>query len=366
MQDSLHKPSVEPVDRQAGGPGSSEFINLLDVISFLRRYARTIGLFVALGLLVGSYVVANTKALYTAAAEVLIDPRISQLQREQVGDIYLPLDTAQMESQLTLLRSEGIARSVVEQLGLLNDPEFQSNPRGLVRRAIDLVWTPRADTAETAEENMRAALRRFRAHLDVVRVGISYGIQISYSAEDPQKATRIANAIASVYVRDQIEVRSRAAQAGSLWLEEKISVLRKKMNEAAWKVQEFKARRDYRLKPPAETAGGPEGGAARGTPQLREEVAASFEELDATAQTYRKLFESNLAAYSVILQRDSYPVSDARVISTAITPSAPSHPRTQLILLFALLTGLLIGAGVALVHNALVPPGEARQPPFAR
>ena len=161
------------------------------------------------------------------------------------ANLRLPLDTAQMESQLTLLRSEGIGKTVVTTLELTKDPEFQP------KRSLGfLSWFRRASPPATiGDYELHEAILRFQAGLDATRVGISYGIEIGFGSSDPEKAARIANTIALVYVNDQLETRRAAAQAGSIWLEEKISLLRRKMNAAARTAQEFKASRDYRLSP---------------------------------------------------------------------------------------------------------------------
>lgn len=331
----------------------NEAISLDEVARFLRHYARTIIACIALASCVASYVVFTSRNLYTAVAEVLIDPRISQIQREQVGDVIVPIDTAQMESQLALLRSEGLARSVIEQLDLLNDPEFQPRGPSLLARIVGFFGIGSRPPASLGDK-LRTATSALRAELDVARVGVSYAISISFRSSDAQKAAKVANAFASIYVQDQIHVRSKAAQAGSLWLEEKMNVLRVKMNAAARSVQEFKARHDYRLKPPQEPVAAGEGAVAqRAALMRRDEAPVTLDELDATSQTYRKLYETHLTAYSSLLLRESYPVSDARVISTAVAPIVASHPRSLLILLFGLLVGSLLGLGGALVQSAM-------------
>jgi uncharacterized protein involved in exopolysaccharide biosynthesis/Mrp family chromosome partitioning ATPase len=356
MLDHIPSPARQEPHEAPADASESELLSFADIRRFLARYARTIGLTTLLMLLVAGYVVLSSKSLYTASAQVLIDPRISQIQREQLGEVAMPLDTAQIESQLALLRSEGIARLVIAQLDLVTDPEFQPRPPRLVARLLRKLVSPPAEPS--SDDNVRAAVAAFQGGLDVVRVGISYGIQISFSSADPHKAARIANAIASIYVRDQLDVRSKAAQAGSLWLEEKINLLRRKMNQAARAAQEFKASHDYRLMPARErktadtvAIGGI--GAPREPEPRRGDTAITLEELESTAQTYRKLYESYLLAYTEVLQRDSYPVSNARVISTAMAPLVTSHPRTQLILTFGALAGLLAGIGISLLRNML-------------
>ncbi|WP_048708458.1 GumC family protein [Microvirga massiliensis] len=75
-------------------------------------------------------------------------------------------------------------------------------------------------------------------------------------------------------------------------------------------------------------------------------------ELDTVAQTYRRLFESYLQTLAEAVQRESFPITNARVISTATRPLARSFPKTKLIIAFSTLAGALVGLGVAVVaHN---------------
>jgi uncharacterized protein involved in exopolysaccharide biosynthesis len=328
-------------------PENGDFLRMVDIFQFLRRYFPTIAIATLIGICVAGYIAFTATPVFTARAQVLIDPRISQIQREQVGEAVVPLDTAQMESQLALLRSEGIAKTVIATLDLTKDPDFQFKQRS---------WLPFRSALRQASEadKLREAILIFQESLDVSRVGISYGIDIAFGAKDPEKAARIANTTAILYVRDQLETRRLAAQAGSSWLEDKINVLRQKMNSAARTAQEFKASRDYRLLPQQDRAR--EGQSTDRIVDLAQnarEFGITLEELESTAQTYRKLYESYLLAYTEALQRDSYPVSNARVISTALPPLAKSHPKTQLTLALGTLIGLLSGIGIALIRNTV-------------
>ncbi|NJO33633.1 MAG: GumC family protein [Rhodospirillales bacterium] len=334
---------ANPANEEASDGG--DFLRMSDIFRFLRRYFLTIAVATVIGAGVAGYIAWTATPVFTARAQVLIDPRISQIQREQVGEAVVPLDTAQMESQLALLRSEGIAKTVIATLDLTKDPDFQFKPKSS--------WLPFRSAPPQASDadKLREAVLIFQESLDVSRVGISYGIDIAFGAKDPEKAARISNTTAILYVRDQLETRRLAAQAGSLWLEDKINVLRQKMNSAARTAQEFKASRDYRLVPQQDRREAQSNDRITDLAHNAREFGITLEELESTAQTYRKLYESYLLAYTEALQRDSYPVSNARVISTALPPLTKSHPKTQLILALGTFIGLLAGIGIALIRN---------------
>ena len=72
-----------------------------------------------------------------------------------------------------------------------------------------------------------------------------------------------------------------------------------------------------------------------------------------TAETYRRMYESFLQAYASSVSQQSYPVADARVITAATRPLAPSGPRSKLVLAIGLIAGLMCGIGVAFLRHTL-------------
>lgn len=86
--------------------------------------------------------------------------------------------------------------------------------------------------------------------------------------------------------------------------------------------------------------------AARGVSALAGEKQVELRELQRTADTYRNLYETFLQRYQEAIQQQSFPVTDARVISQASVPTSPSSPKKRQALIVFLLGGLLIGGGI--------------------
>jgi len=116
--------------------------------------------------------------------------------------------------------------------------------------------------------------------------------------------------------------------------------LRTQMNEAMAKAQEFRSRHDYSVGDDAKAEDG-----SSGVPTL--------EELEVTAETYQKMYESFLQAYTNSVSQQSYPVADARVITAATAPLYPSAPRPKLMLIFAAVAGLILGVGLSFARHTL-------------
>jgi len=323
---------------------TSPFLTLREIWQFVCTYRASILLISIVPLLAALAYVMNTPPTYTASAQVLLDPKTPETMRPNLtsGSSF---DSPYIESQVALFKSESLALEVIRKNNLMVDPEF------LAQLGPD-------EPAEGPSEEFlrkRQVMLGFEEKLDVRRLGLSYAILVSFSSTDPVKAATLANDVAEAFIRDQLESRAAILRTGSKWLEERIDELRRKMNEAALDVQRFRVRRDYRI------AKAPEGGEAGPAEAAQKAASASpsetLEELEATAQTYRRIYESYLQAYTEALQRQSFPVVNARVITPATRPLSPSAPKTKLIVAFGLLLGLLLGFGQAILryHLASLP-----------
>ena len=78
--------------------------------------------------------------------------------------------------------------------------------------------------------------------------------------------------------------------------------------------------------------------------QVTNQAQVKLRELEANAQSYQALYDNFLQRYMESVQQQSFPITEARVISAASKPRHPSNPRILRVLGFATLAGLAIGA----------------------
>jgi polysaccharide biosynthesis transport protein len=318
-----------------------EYVTRRDIAHFVRRNASTIVGSILVSLAAAALYVLLAQPLFTARVQLLIDPKLPQPLRESPSEPSFFVDSPQVESQIAILRSEELALTVIKKLGLFEAPE-QS---GLAR-----MFQRNENAVRSEDERKRVAIARFENGLDVRRVGVSYAIDIFYTGPVPDEAARIANATAEAYLQSLLDTRAAAAKVGGEWLEERVRQLRAQMNDAARRAQEFKASQDYRILRKSDRSLVPSG---HEPPRVAEEPSTTLDELEATAQTYRKIYESFYQAFTETVQRESYPVSNARIISEATIPGTKSHPKTMLILALTALVGSMAGFGIALIRHSL-------------
>jgi uncharacterized protein involved in exopolysaccharide biosynthesis len=287
-------------DGWASEQAAAQQVSLAELVPAIKRSFWVIAGCVFAAVLLALFYIAITPSSYVATAQLLIGSgKQPYLLQDNVVD--LTIDNAQVESQVEVLRSERVANDVVGALGLEHDPDFRS------------------DDASTDYERHRIALARFRDGLSTRRVGQSYVIEVSFRSTDPDKAARITNAITAAYIRDQLSAKTDVAQQASQWMQERVTELSAKLNTAAAAVQKFRA----------------ENGISDNNTNNQPRLIDKLTGLEAQAQAYRKLYESFLQKLTENQQQESYPVSNARVITEASTPLAKTYPKSKLILLLS-------------------------------
>lgn len=275
--------------------GLTESISLSDLAEqingFVRRQYPLVGFVMAFALAIGLVYVFTTPPRYTAHTMLLIDSskvKVLQEQQSPLGDV--PLDTAQVETQVEVLKSDNIGLAVIKDQGLTEDPEFIANGGGgligaIVGRLSSLFSSP-VPPSETALT--RQALGVFREYRNITRVDRTYVLDIAYSSLRPARAAGIANAIADAYVTDQLEAKYQATKRAGAWLQDRIRELRMQAALADKAVLDYKEKNNI-VDIGADSATGGNGGRLLGEQalvQLNSDLGAAR---NATAEAKAKL-----------------------------------------------------------------------------
>ncbi len=213
-----------------------------------RRQIAILVVFCLLSIVAGSVYLAHVVPRYTATAVVLIGSAKDKTGLSaSIAD--LTYDAGAIDSQLEILKSEGLAQTVMTDLKL-EDSSIPRQPPSLLKRMVDEIRTllkldpPAAedvDPSELAASQRRGLITELEAGLDVRRIGRSYVIDIDYTSPDRLAAADFANAFARGYINDQLEARFASMKQASGWLEKRISELKQKSMSSDLAVQRFKS-----------------------------------------------------------------------------------------------------------------------------
>ncbi|HXI07841.1 MAG TPA: polysaccharide biosynthesis tyrosine autokinase [Bradyrhizobium sp.] len=76
-------------------------------------------------------------------------------------------------------------------------------------------------------------------------------------------------------------------------------------------------------------------------------------ELETAANTYRGIYETFLSRFTQSVQQQSFPSTEARVVTVATPPASRSSPKTGLTLSFAAICGLALGLALAFLREQM-------------
>ena len=207
-------------------------------IRFIRRQFPVI--FSVLPLTVGLAVVYlyTTPPRYTAEAKIFIDTGKIQVSNQPIfGES--PVNSAIIDSQSEILRSDDFALSIVRSLHLAQDPEFVGSAQGLIGGLLNLFASKKPKTESALEQR---ALAVFEKRLTVGRLGLTYVIEVEFQSTDPDRAAEIANAVAETYIRDQMDAKYQTIGKATAWLQDRLNELRAQSSAAEHAVVEYKTK----------------------------------------------------------------------------------------------------------------------------
>lgn len=283
-----------PKDNRVDGPVM--FLKLIFAVAWQYKIRLLACMFS--GIVAAALYAHSLPRTYDATATMLLEPR--QFANATSSVLQQGLDLNSAESELQIILSERLLSAVFESLKLYESPELAPQPAGLLKSAIlgTIEWVrstfsgqPAENDASTLtqspEENLkRIAFANFVDRVSARRVGQSYVVAVEYWSTDPAQPARVANAIISGYILQSVTSKEQVASAGTETLQGRLDVLAAQIETAKQAM-------------------------AEGT-----------------------------------LPKAATPDADAKITGAALSPLAPSSPRTSLIIVFGGILGLFGGMAV--------------------
>ena len=230
---------------QAEEGGLGEVVNF--ALGFLRRQYVVIIFTAMLSLAASIIYLRITPPTYTGQVKVLFGNPKAQFVQQQSLLAETPLDNAQLETQIQILKSKAIATSVINQLKLADDPDFKDSSRSLrsmwqsIRGRFSSSPPPPDRQVERPDVMMDGVVAAFDSRLSAIRLGYSTVIEISFNSSDAERAAEIANAVANAYVTDQLNAKFEASRIATGWLQDRLKELGQQALTAERAVNAFKS-----------------------------------------------------------------------------------------------------------------------------
>jgi succinoglycan biosynthesis transport protein ExoP len=229
-------------------------LDLRQIQDFFWRRWKTIFAVASVVVALAMLVVLTMTPRYTATAQVILQPRKEKILGTEQLVAEFNLESANIDSQVSVIQSANLLRRVVESQRLIDDPEFGKDEVGLLPLLSGLLnfFGNAAEPMDGSSESDQVippkvanAIKNLANAMDVQRVNRTLVLSISVTSKDRIKAMRLANAIASAFVVNQVEARYEAAKHASVWLGERIEELRQRVRQSEEEVANF--RREHNL-----------------------------------------------------------------------------------------------------------------------
>lgn len=197
-----------------------------------------------LALVAGTYYAfAVAVPRYAASTTVALESRDSQVVDFESVVSGLSADQATINTEVEVLRARILIGKLVDQLNLTEDPEFNRYLRPKT------MWSLGAVLGELGLKQARPvpsekALRNSVVD-EVLRIIAisnprnSYVFRIAASTESPEKSARIADALARIYINDQLSTKFEATEQATGWLTDRVGDLKVQLEAAETRVKEY-------------------------------------------------------------------------------------------------------------------------------
>ncbi|WP_439574515.1 GumC family protein [Phreatobacter sp.] len=237
LQTSNQRPAAPAPDRNGAGP--------LDLIALAwRRWP----LILALGLIFAGLAYSYSRIAtprFMATAQIFIDPRGLQVLDNELTPRQQDSNAAInfVESQVRIVASQSVLSRVIDGERLTEDPEFSGVGQvGWAARLLRSVGLGRAEDQASLQERERSALTALYERVIVRRPERTFVIEVTFRAADPEKAARLANAVAHAYIDGQAAVRSDTARRATQSLTNRLDELRERVRIAEQRAEDFRRR----------------------------------------------------------------------------------------------------------------------------
>ena len=227
---------------------TSDEIDLSEILRTLWRGKLIILAAAVIAMLLGGYYAFRVAVPeYKANAKVALENR-----QEQVVDLASVMtgisgDQASINTEVEILKSRGLIEKLVLELDLVSDPEFNTDLRApsktfsLSRLIGILTGADRTQDKNAADPRatLDKVINRVILATSISNVRQSYVFEIQATTGSPTKSALIANTLAQLYIRDQVDVKFLATEQATQWLTERVGQLQTELENSEAKLKEF-------------------------------------------------------------------------------------------------------------------------------
>ncbi|WP_172649453.1 GumC family protein [Thiolapillus brandeum] len=225
-------------------------LNIKEYWAVIVRHKFTIILFVIIALVAAAISTSLQTPIYRSSVKLQIDREATRVVNfEGVTPREAAYSYDFYETQYQLLKSRGLAKRVVEQLGLESSDQFKAKEKPSFFHELKRFFSsvPAADTSKDSthsESSTKGLESLLLANLSVTPVKNSRLVVVSYDSPNPELAARVVNALAKSFIDTTMERRFENSSYAKEFLSDRIKQVRANLEESERKLVEYASQRE--------------------------------------------------------------------------------------------------------------------------
>lgn len=219
----------------------------LDIVEYWRSITKRKYPILAFGLavaLLAAVVVFVMTPIYRSTVTVLIEANKSKVVT--IEDVYsgISQNREYFQTQVEIIKSREVAIKSILKLRLWEDEEFDPRPKSdsWIKSTLAAVgFSDDPSGKEWSEDALAEAIYgKFSKQLTIEPIRLSQLAKISFESRSPALSAKVANAVADVYIENDLDARYKMTKQASTWLQERLTTLKNKLDESERSLQEFR------------------------------------------------------------------------------------------------------------------------------
>jgi len=213
-------------------------------IGLIRRYFLRISGFAVVIAIVAALIALSLTSKFQATATLLVEEQGAQVI--EIQEVYgIPGNSRNyLSTQFEILKSRELARRVVEELNLVEYPEFNPfHPQNMadfsLKRTImtQLLGPPEMPSEDEVKER---TVDVFWSAVSISPVINTQLVKITVTSKSSELAKKAANRMAEGYIESQLEAKVGLTQQAAGWLTERLADLKDKLETSERKLQAYR------------------------------------------------------------------------------------------------------------------------------
>jgi len=242
MNDLTLQDRLQPMDV---APAHAIKSDTLDIVEYWNAIAKRrwsiLGLTLVVAIL-AVLIVQSIRPSYRSTATLLIEQgKTKVVSIEEIYSQGLTSNREYFQTQVEILKSDELARKTVQKLKLTTHPDFdprQAEP-GPLASVGKFFGEPKA---LTEDDVLKRVVQKFKSDLQIQLVRNSQLAQISFTAHDKELSAKVPNAMAELFIENDLDARMAMTEKASQWMRDRLSELRIKVDASERQLQDYRDR----------------------------------------------------------------------------------------------------------------------------